>query len=206
MKVYYLEKSRFAKTTLLLLAIGFGGLFLFFGYAGVFLLGSVTAVTGLVIIHCAGNMKVIVNDDFMQIIREASSVFPRILKEKQLTIAFSDIQRIKKVNTIWYAFHLIKLKNGKNISLYRENNLELDRFIAELNSKLEAESSVYKTVQKEKREKEEKYIILFILLVTIILPLAFISAALVSSEALGYAIISVPCAAIIILAGLIGRT
>ena len=206
MKVYCLEKSRFAKTTLLLLAIGFGGLFLVFGYAGVFLLGSVTAVTGLVIIHCSGNMKVIVNDDSMQIIREASSVFSRILKEKQLTIAFSDIQRIKKVNTIWYAFHLIKLKNGKNISLYRENNLELDRFIAELNSKLEAESSVYKTVQKEKREKEDKYIILFILLVTIILPLAFISAALVSSEALGYAIISVPCAAIIILAGLIGRT
>ena len=174
MKMYYLEKSRFAKVCLSLFILGFGGLFLFSGH-GVFLFGGIIATAGLFAVYCVGNMKVVVNDNSLQIIRECSFVLPRILKEKKLTIAFSDIQRIKQLNTLYYAFHIIKLKNGKTVSILRENNLELDIFMAKLDTRLAADSKEYDEFKKDKDKQEDLYRILLILFLTLILPLALVT-------------------------------
>ena len=172
MEEYVLQKSLFAKVTLSLLALFFTGLFFMFGYV-VFSVGALTAVAGLLFVLCAGEIKICVTADSVRIVQAAWKILP--LREKITEFSFTDIVRITQINTLYHAFHVIHLKNGKRISLLRGANAEFDSFLANLNSDLAEKYKEYESFNNVKDKQVENLRILLILLLAFAFPVIVVA-------------------------------
>ncbi len=205
MKEYLIRKGLFTKITLAFMSLFFGAIYFSFGHI-VFLFTCIFAVLALGFVICSGDTKVLSNEKGITIIKMPFRILPKIFTGKTITFSYGDIQRITQLNSLWYAFHVIRLKNGKTISLLRESSPEFDDFLSKLNLKLTKESAEYKEYNSLKDNKGENYRILLILLLTLVLPLSLVVGPVVQSEIIGWIIISIPCAAIIVLAFLISKS
>ncbi len=125
-----------------------------------------------------------------------------LLKEKHLEISFSDIQRLTQFSTPYHRFHLIRLKNGKTVSLPCDVNHDFDDCMKKLNEKLSKEKG-YDDYNKICDQKSEKAQILLILFAVLILPLTLIAAITVKSQLAIWIILGIPCVFIMILLFLI---